>query len=126
MNVEKLCVGCENCNRKSPLFETLNEEELTLINKDRYSVRFHEGEVILKQGTHANYFISIIEGFAKNSFDVRKKLALNSIHECYQVIFIGSVRIVPFKVNAHLSEQMADVFAVDAHDAVVFVLPICI
>jgi CRP-like cAMP-binding protein len=65
MNVEKLCVGCEECNQKSPLFEVLNEEELMLINKDRYSVRFHEGEVILKQGTQANYFISIIEGFAR-------------------------------------------------------------
>ncbi len=43
----------------------LNEEELKLVNKDRYSVRFHEGEVILKQGTQANYFISVIEGFAK-------------------------------------------------------------
>ena len=38
---------------------------MELINKDRYSVRFHPGEVILKQGTQANYFISIIEGFAK-------------------------------------------------------------
>ena len=36
-----------------------------MINKDRYSVRFHEGEVILKQGTQADYFISIVEGFAK-------------------------------------------------------------
>ena len=65
MNVEKLCVGCDDCNQKSTLFGALNEEELNLINKDRYSVRFHEGEVILKQGTQANYFISVIEGFAK-------------------------------------------------------------
>ena len=65
MNVEKLCEGCEKCNQKSPLFEILNEEELKIVNKDRYSVRFHEGEVILKQGTQANFFISVIEGFAK-------------------------------------------------------------
>ena len=65
MNVDKLCIGCEKCNLKAPLFQTLNEEELKIINKDRYSVRFHEGEVILKQGTQANFSISVIEGFAK-------------------------------------------------------------
>ncbi|MEN8229818.1 MAG: Crp/Fnr family transcriptional regulator [Bacteroidota bacterium] len=65
MNVEKLCIGCENCNEKAHLFQALSNEELELINKDRYSVRFHEGEVILKQGTQANYFISVIEGFAR-------------------------------------------------------------
>lgn len=65
MNVEKLCVGCDNCNEKAALFHCLNDEELKIVNKDRYSVRFHEGEVILKQGTQANYYISVIEGFAK-------------------------------------------------------------
>lgn len=65
MNVEKLCVGCDTCNKKAPLFQALSDEELKLVNKDRYSVRFHEGEVILKQGTQASYYISVIEGFAK-------------------------------------------------------------
>jgi CRP/FNR family transcriptional regulator len=65
MNVDKLCVGCDKCNKKSPLFQTLSEHELEKINEDRYSVRFHEGEVIIKQGTQANFLISIIEGFAK-------------------------------------------------------------
>jgi CRP/FNR family transcriptional regulator, polysaccharide utilization system transcription regulator len=65
VNLQRLCVGCDKCNQRSPLFQVLNDEELHLINKDRYSVRFNEGEVILKQGTQANYFISIIEGFSK-------------------------------------------------------------
>ncbi len=65
MNVENLCDGCDDCNEKAALFQSLNEEELRIVNKDRYSVRFHEGEVILKQGTQANYYISVIEGFAK-------------------------------------------------------------
>jgi len=47
------------------MFEVLNEEELRLINKDRYSVRFHECEVIIKQGTQATHLVSIVEGFAK-------------------------------------------------------------
>lgn len=65
MNEQKLCEGCEKCNQKAPLFKYLSNEELDIINKNRYSVRFHEGEVILKQGTAANNIISVIEGFAR-------------------------------------------------------------
>jgi len=65
MNVDKLCAGCEDCSKRAPLFSVLNEEELKQVNKDRYSVRFHEGEVIIKQGTKAGYLVSVIEGFAK-------------------------------------------------------------
>lgn len=65
MNEQKLCEGCEKCNSKSPLFQYLSADELNIINRDRYSVRFHEGEVILKQGTAANTIISVIEGFAR-------------------------------------------------------------
>ena len=47
------------------MFNSLSEEELKLLNKDRYSVRFHKGEMIIKQGTRADYLFSLIEGFAK-------------------------------------------------------------
>lgn len=65
MKTDKNCSRCEECNSRSPLFDTLTKEELKLLNKDRYSVRFNKGEVILKQGTKANYLLSLIEGFAK-------------------------------------------------------------
>jgi len=65
MKTDKDCKGCEDCNKKSPLFNSLTEDELHQLNKDRYSVRFHKGEVILKQGTRANYLLSLIDGFAK-------------------------------------------------------------
>lgn len=65
MNEKKLCEGCEKCNQKAPLFQCLTTEELAIINRDRYSVRFHEGEVILKQGTAATTMISVIDGFAR-------------------------------------------------------------
>jgi CRP-like cAMP-binding protein len=65
MNTRKLCEGCDRCNEKSPLFQTLNGEEIEIINSNRYSVRFREGEVILKQGTQANNMISVVDGFAK-------------------------------------------------------------
>lgn len=65
MKADKLCNGCEKCNKRSPLFTSLTEEEFEILNANRYSVLFHEGEVILKQGTKADYFVSVIEGFAK-------------------------------------------------------------
>jgi len=65
MKADKLCIGCDQCNKKAPLFSSLSEEELKIINKDRYSVLFHEGEVILKQGTKADYLVSLIDGFAR-------------------------------------------------------------
>lgn len=65
MKSDKMCTGCDECNRKAPLFTTLSKEELEILNTDRYSVRFHEGEVILKQGTKADYLISLIDGFAR-------------------------------------------------------------
>ena len=69
MNVGKLCKGCDDCNQKSSMFQVLTDEELVILNKDRYSVRFHEGEVILKQGTKADYLISVVEGFAKTCIE---------------------------------------------------------
>ena len=69
MNVTKLCNGCDDCNQKSSMFQVLTDEELVILNKDRYSVRFHEGEVILKQGTKADYLISVVEGFAKTCIE---------------------------------------------------------
>ena len=65
MKIDKHCIGCDTCNKRSPLFASLTEDELQILNEDRHSVRFHEGEVILKQGTRSEYLISVIEGFAK-------------------------------------------------------------
>ena len=65
MKTDKMCAGCDECNRKAPLFSTLSKEELKILNIDRYSVRFHAGEVILKQGTNADYLIALIDGFAR-------------------------------------------------------------
>jgi CRP/FNR family transcriptional regulator len=43
----------------------LNEEELAIINKDRYSVTYKKDELILKQGISATHIISLIDGMAK-------------------------------------------------------------
>jgi CRP-like cAMP-binding protein len=59
------CVSCEKCNNKSPLFRNLSDEELAIINDERYEVQFKPGENIIKQGTAATHIISITNGIAK-------------------------------------------------------------
>jgi len=65
MKTDKNCTGCDECNSRSPLFASLTPEELRLLNENRYSVRFHKGETIIKQGTRAENLVSVIEGFVK-------------------------------------------------------------
>jgi len=81
MKTDKDCKGCDDCNSRSPLFNSLVDEELKLLNKDRYSVRFNEGEIILKQGTRADYLVSVIEGLAKMYIegDYNKNLVLDFV-----------------------------------------------
>jgi len=56
---------CINCNCKSYLFNFLTDEELEIINKNRFVVQFNTGELIFKQGTPNTHVISFTQGFAK-------------------------------------------------------------
>lgn len=81
MKTDKNCTGCDECNSRSPLFASLTTEELKMLNADRYSVRFHKGETIIKQGTRAENLVSVIEGFVKMFVegDYNKNLVLDFI-----------------------------------------------
>jgi CRP-like cAMP-binding protein len=59
------CENCEKCNKKSPLFKSLTESELAILNDGRYEVIFKPGENILKQGTAATHLITLTSGLAK-------------------------------------------------------------
>ena len=59
------CEDCEECMNRAPYFKILSQEELEVINKDRYSVRYKAGEMILKQGTSATHVLSLIDGMVK-------------------------------------------------------------
>jgi CRP/FNR family transcriptional regulator len=59
------CTSCEECNNKSPLFRILSNEELAILNENRYEVIFKPGENIIKQGTAATHIISLTSGVAK-------------------------------------------------------------
>jgi len=59
---ERNCVGC-TC--KSTLFELLNDEELTMVDKNKITVVFRKGETIKKQGTRMSHVLSLNSGLAK-------------------------------------------------------------
>jgi CRP/FNR family transcriptional regulator, polysaccharide utilization system transcription regulator len=59
------CHDCKDCFHKAPYFQCLSNSELDIINKDRYSVRYREGEMILKQGTSATHVLSLVGGIIK-------------------------------------------------------------
>ncbi len=59
------CEDCRECMNRAPYFQILSPEELEVINKDRYSVRYKAGEMILKQGTSATHVLSLIDGIVK-------------------------------------------------------------
>lgn len=61
----RLCRNCRECDNKSSIFNLLHEDELSTLNQDRYSVRFKPGEIIVKQGTKANFLLSMVGGFGK-------------------------------------------------------------
>jgi len=49
----------------APIFKLLSKSELAVINKDRYSVKYKAGEMIVKQGTSATHVITLVAGMAK-------------------------------------------------------------
>lgn len=59
------CRNCVDCGIRSPMFDQLNSEELQLINKHRFEIKFNKGEIIRKQGTFLSHVISLNSGLAK-------------------------------------------------------------
>jgi CRP/FNR family transcriptional regulator, polysaccharide utilization system transcription regulator len=59
------CKNCIECDRKSPLFKHLSDEELDLVNQKRNEITFKAGEIILKQGTGTTHIVTLTSGLAK-------------------------------------------------------------
>lgn len=64
-SVDQSCKNCLNCGFRSPIFDLLSEEELSLINNNKFEVYFRKGEIIRKQGTYLSHVISVNSGLAK-------------------------------------------------------------
>lgn len=65
MYAENKITSCANCARCWNNFRNLTEEELELINKNRYEATFKPSEIIIKQSSPASNAIFIISGLAK-------------------------------------------------------------
>lgn len=74
---EKNQINCLTCECKSPLFYFLNADELSLVEQNRFNVRFKPGETIRKQGTYMSHVISVNSGLAKLYIEgIEKKNAI--------------------------------------------------
>ncbi|MCF8379577.1 MAG: Crp/Fnr family transcriptional regulator [Bacteroidales bacterium] len=58
-------LDCNDCVFQSKAFKFLNPEELELVNKSRFEVKYKPGEGIFKQGTACTHVVSFNSGLAK-------------------------------------------------------------
>ncbi len=56
---------CRDCSFQQDIFNILLPEELDLLNKNRYEVKYKKGETIFKQGSALTHIACIISGMAK-------------------------------------------------------------
>jgi CRP/FNR family transcriptional regulator len=57
--------NCTECNHKSICFNTLLNNELEFINKNKIQIHFSPGEILGKQGTFISYIMFVTKGIAK-------------------------------------------------------------
>jgi CRP/FNR family transcriptional regulator len=65
MALVNLISSCETCTHRWKNFEHLTEEEINLVNMNRYEATFKPGEIIIKQGSPASNALFIATGMAK-------------------------------------------------------------
>lgn len=65
MSGERLINSCENCIVAWKNFKNLTDNELRLVNENRYEATFKPGEIILKQGSPAASAVFLASGIAK-------------------------------------------------------------
>lgn len=57
--------SCKNCSCSWSNFKTLTDEQLDLINSNRYQANFKPGEIIFKQGSPTSNAVFLSNGLAK-------------------------------------------------------------
>lgn len=57
--------SCNECSRKSEMFNYLSPHELDFITKHKYEIKYKKGEILKKQGTHLSHVVSINSGLVK-------------------------------------------------------------
>jgi CRP/FNR family transcriptional regulator, polysaccharide utilization system transcription regulator len=65
MSVVNLIGSCETCTHPWKNFQYLTNEEIRLVNDNRYEATFKPGEIILKQGSPSSNALFMASGMAK-------------------------------------------------------------
>lgn len=65
MPAANLINSCESCTRRWKNFQYLTQEELNLVNENRYEATFKPGETIMKQGSPTSNALFMASGMAK-------------------------------------------------------------
>lgn len=61
-----LTTQCIDCFSESVAFQSLNKEEIDLLNEHRVELKFNKGEVICKQGSFATHLLFVHKGLTKS------------------------------------------------------------
>lgn len=65
MQISNLTDNCRNCAGNWKNFQSLTENEMQLVNDNRYEASFKSGEIMVKQGLPASHALFIASGLAK-------------------------------------------------------------
>ncbi len=57
--------NCLLCMQRSDIFRNLNDNELHSVNSCRVSIKYHQGEILFKQGSPCHDFVCITSGLVK-------------------------------------------------------------
>lgn len=94
MNSKEECLDCTKCNERSEIFKDLSQEELRVIDQDRYNAGYKPGETIFKQKSPASHMVVVTSGLAKTYLEGSAKgdIILNYVKPFEFIIGPGMFR----------------------------------
>lgn len=66
-------LNCYNCSFKQRIFLSLTKEELEILNKHRFEVKYNRGEIVFKQGAPLTHIACLVSGYAKVYLEGKQK-----------------------------------------------------
>lgn len=131
LNIVRECANCAECEARTPMFSCLDEDDLKIINQNRFVVNYKAGELIYKQGGSFTHVISLTSGRVKMYIEGSRNIiikiaspveliigpglfvdqrhynsaaALEDVSVCY--INVNNFKEV-FRRNSHFAEEVA-------------------
>ncbi len=86
MHKVRECHNCNDCEIKSPLFQHLSNEDLEIMNRERFVVRYQPGELLFKQGSSYTHVIVLITGLLKCTIESAARDLLLNVAKPVEVI----------------------------------------